>query len=206
MDPASPSVTSVTLLGRLSQNPADAAAWSDFVRRYGPRLYRWCRQWHLADADAQDVTQNVLLKLFARLPTFTYDPKGSFRAWLKTLTHYACRDYLDSLRPPGQGSGDSVVYQTLDNLAARDDLVRHLGEEFDLELLAEATARVRARVAAHTSEAYRLLTQEGLATPAVAERVGMQPAMVLVAKSKVIKLLREEIHRLEGPGDGGADG
>ncbi len=197
MDPAWTSGTSPTLLGRVCQNPADSASWSDFVHRYGPRIYRWCRQWHLTDADAQDVTQNVLLKLFTRLPSFAYDPKRSFRAWLKTVTHHAWRDYLDSLRRQGQGAADSIIYQSLDRVEARDSLVQQLEEEFDRELLAEATARVRTRVAANTWEAFRLLTEENLSTNAVSECTGMQPATVLVAKSKVIKLLREEISKLE---------
>jgi RNA polymerase sigma-70 factor (ECF subfamily) len=198
MDPAWPSSTSPTLLGRVCQSPADSTSWADFVHRYGPRIYRWCRQWHLTDADAQDVTQNVLLKLFTRLPTFAYDPRRSFRAWLKTVTHHAWRDYLDSFRRQGRAGTDTAVFQMLDRLEARDDLVKHLEEEFDRELLAEATVRVKARVAPHTWEAFHLLTHEGLPTAVVAERTGMQPATVLVAKSKVIKMLREEIAALEG--------
>ena len=41
----------------------DAAAWGEFVRRYGGLIYRWCRQRRLQDADAQDVTQTILLRV-----------------------------------------------------------------------------------------------------------------------------------------------
>ena len=61
-------------------------------------------------------------------------------------------------------------------------------------------ARVRQRVAPHTWEAFRLLTFEGQSGAEVAPRVGMQVTMVYVAKSKVQKLLREEIDALEGRG------
>src|SRR5262249_27845754 len=89
MDQPSDSETSPTLLGRLRLDPSDQASWKTFVQRYGPKIYGWCRGWNLQDADAQDVTQNVLLKLAAKLSTFHYDPAGSFRGWLKTLTHHA---------------------------------------------------------------------------------------------------------------------
>jgi RNA polymerase sigma-70 factor (ECF subfamily) len=88
MDDARSSGTSPTLLGRLRQDPADTAAWSTFVLRYGPRIHAWCQQWRLQEADAQDVTQNVLVKLLARMRTFNYDRAGSFRGWLKTVTYH----------------------------------------------------------------------------------------------------------------------
>ena len=58
-----PSGTSVTLLGRLREDPKDQAAWNDFVARYQPKILQWCRGWGLQESDANDVTQAVLLKL-----------------------------------------------------------------------------------------------------------------------------------------------
>jgi RNA polymerase sigma factor (sigma-70 family) len=189
--------TSPTLLGRLRRDPADPAAWDTFVLRYGPRIYAWCRQWGLQEADAQDVTQDVLVKLVARMRTFRYDGSGRFRGWLKTVTYHAWRDYLHGQRRAGQGSGDSAVRAALHSLEAGGDLARRLAEEFDLELLEEAAARVRLRVQPHTWEAYRLLTEGGLSVPEVAGRLGMQVAMVFVARSKVKRMLREQVRKLE---------
>ena len=73
----------------------------------------------------------MLLKLAGKLRDFRYDPARSFRAWLKTLTHHAWSDYLESRQRPGLGSGDSGVGDLLDGVAARDDLVKQLEEEFD---------------------------------------------------------------------------
>jgi hypothetical protein len=44
---------SVLLL--LLSNPADPQRWEAFVERYGPKIYGWCRQRGLQEADAQDV-------------------------------------------------------------------------------------------------------------------------------------------------------
>jgi RNA polymerase sigma-70 factor (ECF subfamily) len=195
LQPAPP--TSPTLLGGLRLNPADPLAWEAFVRRYGPCLHAWCRRWHLSESDAEDVTQNVMLKLVSVLPSFTYDPSRRFRGWLKTLAHHAWRDYLESQRRPGQGSGDSAILKALDNVAAGDDLVQRLANNYDQELLELAVARVRLRVAPHTWEAFQLMAVEGLPAAEVAQRVGMQTAMVYVAKKKVKDMLAEEIRKLE---------
>jgi RNA polymerase sigma-70 factor (ECF subfamily) len=63
----------------LRNDPGDQSAWSAFVDRYGPQIYAWCLRWKLQEADAQDVTQMVLVKLVRQLPNFTYDPSRSFR-------------------------------------------------------------------------------------------------------------------------------
>src|SRR5690349_3856948 len=143
MDGALASRTSPTLLGRLRQNPTDQAAWDAFVARYGPKILGWCRQWDVRGADAEDVAQNVLLKLAQKMRDFAYDRSRSFRGWLKTITRHACSDFLESRERAGQGSGDSQVLALLQLQEAREDLVARLEEQFDQELLEEAIVRVR---------------------------------------------------------------
>jgi RNA polymerase sigma-70 factor (ECF subfamily) len=189
--------TRVTLLSRLRQGPTNQAAWDEFVERYGRHIYRWCRHWKLQDADAEDVTQDILVKLAQKLRDFAYDPARSFRGWLKTIAHHAWRDFVDSRRPVQAASGDSQVWELMQTLEAREDLLQELEEAFDLELLEAAKVRVQMRVAPHTWEAFRLVALEGLPVAEVASRVQMQVAMVYVAKSKVQKMLQEEIQKLE---------
>jgi RNA polymerase sigma-70 factor (ECF subfamily) len=190
--------TSPTLLGRLGRVPADQAAWAEFAERYGRKIYRWCRYWGLQEADAEDVTQDVLLRLARKMRDFTYDPARSFRAWLKTVTHHAWRDFAGGLDRPGAGSGDSRTLELLQTVEARDALVNALDEEYERELLDEALARVRLRVQPHTWQAFHLLAVEGRAGADAAAELGMKVAAVFVARSKVQKMAREEIRKLEG--------
>jgi RNA polymerase sigma-70 factor (ECF subfamily) len=189
--------TRPTLLTLLRQDPSDQAAWEEFVERYGRHIYRWCRQWKLQDADAEDVTQDILVKLSRKLRDFAYDPSRSFRGWLKTLAHHAWRDFVDNPRRARAAAGDAQVRELLQTLEAREDLAQKLAEAFDHDLLEAAKVRVRLRVAPHTWEAFRLVALEGLPAAEVAATVRMQVAMVYVAKSKVQKMLQEEIQKLE---------
>jgi RNA polymerase sigma factor (sigma-70 family) len=191
--------TSPTLLGRLSRLPTDQAAWSEFSERYGRKIYGWCRHWELQQADAEEVTQEVLLKLARKMATFQYDSARSFRAWLKTVAHHAWRDFLDGRRRSGMGSGDTRILEMLQTVEARDNLAEHLDQEFARELLEEAMARVRLRVQAHTWQAFQLLALEGLSGAVVAERLNMKVATAFVARSKVQKMIQEEVRRLETP-------
>jgi RNA polymerase sigma-70 factor (ECF subfamily) len=183
----------------LRQAPADQSAWGEFVERYGPKIYGWCRHWGLQESDAEDVTQDVLLKLAEKMRTFAYDASGSFRAWLKTLTHHAWQDFLGSRHRAGTGRGGTEHLEALHTATAREDLLQRLEEEFDRELLEAATTRVRLRVQPHTWEAFRLLALEGRSGAEVAEQLKMKVATVFVARSKVQKMLQEEMQRLEKP-------
>lgn len=184
-------------MGRLRRDPLNQEAWAEFVDHYGPKIIGWCTRWQLQEADAQDITQNVLLKLAEKLRDFQYDPARSFRAWLKTLAHHACSDFLESRHRPGLGSGDSRVGQLLLNAEARDDLIKRLEEEFDRELLEEAMFQVRLRVAPQTWQAFWLTAHDGLSGAEAAQRIPMQVAQVYVAKRRVQKMLRDEVARLE---------
>jgi RNA polymerase sigma-70 factor (ECF subfamily) len=188
--------TCLSLLARLRHVPSNEAAWDEFVEQYGRHIYRWCRYWRLQDADANDVVQDVLLKLARTLSDFAYDPRSSFRGWLKTVAHHAWRDFANAQRRAA-AVADDHTWERLQSMEARDDLIQRLEEAFDFELLEAAKARVRVRVAPHTWEAFRLAAVDCVPVAEVAARVRMQIAMVYVAKSKVQKMLREEIRKLE---------
>jgi RNA polymerase sigma-70 factor (ECF subfamily) len=197
MDSSSGSHTSPTLLGRLRQEPTDQAAWALFVERYGRRIYAWSRQGQLQEADAEDVTQMVLVRLAQRLRSFAYDPSKSFRGWLRTLTRHAWSDFVDARQRGGRASGDADTDAVLLALPARDDLVARLEEQFDLEILDEATARVRLRIDPGSWEAFRLLAVEGLSGAEAAGRLNRSVASVFKARTRVQSMLRDEVARLE---------
>jgi RNA polymerase sigma-70 factor (ECF subfamily) len=193
--------TRASLLLRLRRGAGDQTAWAEFVERYGRPIHAWCRRWGLQEADAQDVTQTVLLKLAGALRTFEYDPQRRFRAWLKTVTYRAWSDFLSARRREVAGSGDSEVHGLLDTVEARDDLAARLDAAFDQELLDRAVAQVRQRLEPNTWEAYRLTAVEGLSGAEAAARLGMQVAAVFKAKSRAHKMLQEAVRALEDEAD-----
>src|SRR5438477_1170330 len=127
--------TRATLLARLYRSGTpDDEAWREFVDLYGRQIYKWCRYWQLQDADAEEVTQQVLVQLVSKMKEFVYDPSRSFRAWLKTVTHHAWRNLVDSRQHKLASGGDSHVWKQLLAAPARDDLALRLEQEFDREL------------------------------------------------------------------------
>jgi RNA polymerase sigma factor (sigma-70 family) len=199
MSHPSPSRTGSTLYALL-RDPTDPQNWGAFVERYGRQIYGWCRRWGLQEADAQDMTQNVLTKLVRRMRTFRYDPgKGAFRSWLKAVTDSAQMDLVaDRRRPGAAGTGDSDVQELIQTAAANDDLTKVLQEEYERELLAEAMARVQLRVSPRDWEVFSALARDGRSGKEVAAEYGMSVAAAFMAKSRVQQKLADEVARLEG--------
>src|SRR5438876_1128377 len=118
-----------TTLHLLLNSPTNAEAWRNFVGRYGPKVLAWCRRWGLQEADAENVTQEVLTLLARKLATFDA-ARGRFRGWLRTVTQHAVGDYCRQQQRGHVGSGDSRVLDELHRVQARDDLVAALETEF----------------------------------------------------------------------------
>jgi RNA polymerase sigma factor (sigma-70 family) len=193
-DPAS-AETSLSLLKRLKLRPTDEIAWNEFVERYGARILRWCRYWGLQHADAADITQTVLTKIARNIGRYDKD-LGSFRGWLKTITHHAWYDLINS--PPHKvATGGEAVYERLKSEEARDDLTRQIESAWEQELMELATDRVQLRVKPKTWKIFELTAFENVSGEHVADDLGMSVPAVYRAKSRVLKMLRDEVASLQ---------
>jgi len=189
--------TPVSLLGHIRRNPADPQNWRAIVDRYGPLIYDWARGHGLQDADAKDVTQDVLLRLVRRLPTFEYDTTRTFRGFLRAITRNAWIDFVEGCQGRERGSGDSDVLVYLHKEPTRDDLIRRLEEDADRELFEIACREAQLRVAPRTWEAFRLGVLEDLPAREVAERLGMKLATVYGAQRTVRDMLKELVQKID---------
>lgn len=188
--------TRVSLLARL-KDTQDEAAWREFVELYRPAIYRWCRQAGLQDADAGDVTQQVLVQLCKAMVNFEYDrSRGMFRGWLFTVTRHAWQAWR-KVQARHAGSGDTEVLQRLHNVAAREDLLARVGAAYDLEVLAEARQRVCTEFTPKSWEAFELMKVQGLSGREAAERLGITPDAAFQACSRVMRRITAVVREIE---------
>ena len=191
--------TRVSMFVRLQEN--QELAWEQFVEEYGPMIAAWCLRHSLNEAEAADVTQTVLAKLIVVMRESKYDPaKGSFRGWLKTVTNNAVRDVMQTWKAPIRGTGDSNMLSHLKMLEdphALDKLNECVESEYNQMLLREAERCVRKRVREPTWRAFELTAIESRSPQDAAKETHMSIAEVYVAKSRVLKMLKEEVRRQE---------
>jgi len=71
----------------------DSAAWEEIVQRYHRRIYNICYRFAGSSDDAQDLTQEVFIKMYRTLNSFDVG-KGAFMTWVTTVTRNLLVDHF----------------------------------------------------------------------------------------------------------------
>lgn len=171
------------------RDPADAVAWSDFVSIYEPVIYRLARSRGLQDADAREVTQDVLISVAGAIERFDLQREGRFGGWLARITRNATVDRIRQRCE--QGSGRTDMIRALEQLpeAEPDE-----SAVFDLErrrqLFRWAAKRVRRQVQEPSWQAFWRTAVEGQPAATVAAQLDMTTGAVYVARCRVLARLK----------------
>lgn len=192
-----PHETRASLLVRI-RDQRDGAAWSQFVEIYSPLIYGFGRKHGLQDADAVDLTQEVLRIVARTAERFEYDAKlGSFRGWLFTIVRNELRTWLSRQQRVVPGSGDTAEQLRLAEIA--DDATESAAWDQDHErrLFAWAAEQVRKEVQTATWQAFWRTAVEGHSGKEVAADLEMSVAAVYLAKSRVMARLKELVNELD---------
>jgi len=75
----------------------DSAAWTELVKAHHRRVYGLCYRFTGSSQDAEDLTQEVFLKLYGNLTSFDL-ARGSFQVWISTLTRNLLVDHFRRTR------------------------------------------------------------------------------------------------------------
>jgi RNA polymerase sigma-70 factor (ECF subfamily) len=189
---AKPPITRPSLLFRI-RDAADKDAWRQFVQVYAPLIYRFARNYRLQDADAADVTQEVLKAVARASKRLNYDPRrGSFRAWLFTVVRSKLCNFLAARKL----SGDPDAQAALDELPARQE--EELWDlEYERRIFAWAAEQVRGGFEESSWQAFWRTAVEGKGGKEVAEQLGLSVGAVYIAKSRILARLKEQIRLLQ---------
>jgi RNA polymerase sigma-70 factor (ECF subfamily) len=190
-----PPATRHSLIVKL-RDPAETAAWCEFVAIYEPLIYRLARRKGLQDADARDLFQEVSRVVAGAVERWDPD-RGSFRAWLSRIARNLLINFLTRRWSQFRGSGATSVQELLEALPASDPSATALFEaEYQRQLFSSATEYVRAQVAAPTWRAFWETAVEGRPAQEVATGLGLSVGTVYVARSRVLARLRQRVSQL----------
>ena len=183
--------TRASLLIRL-RDVDDAEAWSRFVEIYGPLIWSVARRSGLQDADAADVSQEVLRRVAKAMPRFEYDrERGSFRGWLLTIARHQIRDFFARSDRRGGKVGGETVAHIVAHLPAEDELERAWQSEYEQAVFRWAAGELRPTLRESTWEAFRRTALLGESASEAGLALGMTPGAVYVARCRVTAKLRE---------------
>jgi RNA polymerase sigma-70 factor, ECF subfamily len=180
--------TSSSLLERAKAR--DGEAWRRLAHLYGPLVYRWCRRKGLPRADAEDLVQEVFLTVATKLQTFRREGEGdTFRGWLWTITRNKIGDWIRSHRQETRNSRDGEAALSTSPAPQLEDS----GSDFEEMggLYRRALDSIRPEFQETSWQAFWLVTIEDQSATEVAQELGISRNAVYVAKSRILRRLRE---------------
>jgi RNA polymerase sigma-70 factor (ECF subfamily) len=188
--------TSLSLLDRLKVARPDASDWNRLQGIYLPLIRSWLKRVPALGDEAADVAQEVLIVVVREVARFNREREGSFRAWLRRVTVNKVRNYRrKSGRRPSVGL--DAVDGFLDRLSdPNDDLAREWERDHDRHVVETLLSAVRHDFSRATWEAFQRFGVDGEPAVRVAEDLGLSENAVILAKSRVLKRLREEAGEL----------
>jgi len=194
--------TRQTLLLRLAGGD-DRRAWEQFVEIYAPLVFQFARRRGLQDSDAADVVQEVLISVADAFRRRKYDrSRGAFRGWLLTIARNEVSDWLTARARRHEPIGGTTAQQALGNLAsdgkvASDGDAAAWDHDYQERLFVWAADRVQSEVQPATWQAFWQTTIDQRSGQEVAAALEMTVAAVYLAKSRVMKRLRELVHEID---------
>ena len=151
--------TRPSLMLRLRQ-AADQQAWTEFVSIYEPLLLRLMKQRGLQEADARDVTQQVILAVTQAVERWQPDGReASFRRWLFAIARPLALKFVQRGRSvigtARRGTGGTDMLKLLDNLPEPEHRTTStFDDEYRTEVFHFAAEQVRAEFRDTTWQAF----------------------------------------------------
>lgn len=119
----------------------DAGAWEQLVQHFNRRIYNICYRFTGSGDDAQDLTQEVFIKVYRTISSYDTD-KGSFQTWVTTMTRNLLVDHFrKSKQDRATDSMDEPVTEESDSLSLSDQ-IQDQGPSPDQRLQTRETQRM----------------------------------------------------------------
>src|SRR5262245_26939405 len=185
--------TSLSLLQRVQAQP-DGSSWSRLVELYRPLIYAWLARYRVQASDADALVQEVLAVMVRELPRFEHSGQaGSFRSWLRNIAANRMRSFWRAGRCRPAATGDSDFAQMVQQIEDPDSPLSLVwNRQHDEHVLGRLLELMELEFEATTVQAFRRTALEAAPVEKVAEELGISTAAVYIARSRVLRRLREE--------------
>jgi len=155
-------------------------------------VYSWCRRRGLQAEDAADVLQDVFRSVSGSINDFKPAPNGSFRGWLWRITCNRLLDFFRRRQRQPSALGGSDAQQRWADLAEVPD-ASEAGAGASGDLVRRVLAFIQPDFSEASWQAFVRVVMEDQRPEDVARDLGMTPNAVYIAKSRILRRLRDEL-------------
>jgi RNA polymerase sigma-70 factor (ECF subfamily) len=183
--------TRATLLERL-RDGCDQLSWEEFFHCYWPLVYALAKRRGCSDHTAEEVVQDVMLRVFEERDLFRYDPaRGRFRDWLGRVVRNAVaeRRRRPSERVRARGGDSALPLAEPESNETPPDAAWEAA--FENALLVVLLDTVRREINPRGFLAFELSALHGLPGAQVARMTGLSRNAVYKSCKRVFKRLEE---------------
>ena len=177
-------------------DPANDAVWREFDDRYRPVIEAFAVKLGLRPEDAADAAQETMVQFARDYRAGRYDrERGRLRSWIFGIARHRVLDAQRARARRRERRGESA----LSDVQGSDDFERIWDDQWRKALLRTALDELRAgpRLEPRTLRAFELVALRGVAAAEAAREIGMSIDEIYVAKSRVLKRLRQIVSELE---------
>jgi len=188
--------TRASLLVRV-RNPADQAAWHEFVEIYWPVIHRLARRKGLQEADADDLVQQVLMSVARTIEERPHDHgRARFRTWLGKVVQNAALNALSRRKPDRAAGGEGHAIDVV-NAAGREPDSRLLQLELRREVFRWAARQIEREFQPDTWQAFWQTAVEGRTCEEAAASLKKGVGSIYAARSRVMKRFQEKVQEYD---------
>lgn len=176
----------------------DERAFELLMRKYKRRVYLIALQSTKSHEDAEDITQEVFIRVFKSIPS--WEPRASFSTWLYKVTNHLCVDYHRSRVRQRVESVDDEEAAVPEPRA--EDLASHpnrVAEEREIRRLIDEV--IRKNLSGRQRDAFILYYYGGLQVKEVAEVLGVAEGTVKMHLFRAVSKIREALKPLREKGE-----
>lgn len=186
--------TRQSLLVRLKDRSDDA--WGEFLAIYEKSIIDFARRKGLQDADALDVTQEVLAAVESKVDRWKDAPEhGKFRGWLfRVARNIAVDKLIEKTRSPRTG-GEQIAGLIEQEADHRVQETAEFWQDYRRQLMHWAARKVRPHVTDVSWNAFWMTAMEGKSASDVAETLGLSKGNVYAAKFRVTARLQKMVEK-----------
>ena len=195
MPEARPTSTSPDLFLARRAAKADPAAWDEIIELYGERIFNLALRFTRNQQEAEDLTQDIFLKLYRNLDRYRGDVP--LMAWALRLSRNLCIDHYRHHRARRQA--ETVSDDVLRHLPSSENLERHSQQRERRRLIQQVLAEMSENLAS----VVMLRDLQGLSYDEIATffevPVGTIKSRLNRARRELVRRVRERLELSPSP-------